>query len=435
LLRTTFRSLNGYNYRLWAAGALVSNIGAWMQRTGQDGLVFTELTGNDSTAVGFTMALQFGPSLFMLPFSGYIADHFDRRRVLLVTQALQGLLALGLGILTLLGHLQLWQVYLFALMLGCVTALDAPVRQTFVAELVSDAKLSNAVALNSTSYQIARMLGPALAGLLIAGVGTGWLFILNFASFAAVIGALSAMRVAELHRYERAPRKPGSLLQGFRYVRGHPELVAVFTMLFLVATFAMNFSVFVSAMAVTVFGAGPGGFGLLTSMLAIGAVAGALGSARRDKPRAMLLLASAVLLGVLFTVAALMPSYIGFGIALVGLGFAQQTFMTTANSTVQLWTEPAMRGRVMAIYMAIVNGCTLFGSPFAGWVANHYGARWALMVGAVAGLAAALAGVRYLTRHRGLHVRREGMRLRFLLRKPPAAKAPATYRADGPGPA
>ncbi|APV51477.1 MFS transporter [Betaproteobacteria bacterium GR16-43] len=419
MLRATFRSLSGFNYRLWAAGALVSNIGSWMQRTAQDWIVFTELTANDATAVGVTMALQFGPSLFLLPFAGYIADHFDGRRVMLVTQTLQAALALGLGILTLTGHIQLWHVYLFALMLGCVTAFDAPVRQTFVAELVSDAKLSNAVALNSTSYQLARMIGPALGGLLIAGIGTGWLFIINFVTFGAVIASLLAMRVAELHRFERAVRKPGSLLEGFGYVRGRPDLLVVFTMLFLVAAFVMNFAVFISAMAVTVFGASAGGFGLLSSALAIGSVFGALGSARREKPRAILLLASAFFLAVLFTGAALAPTYFTFGVALVGLGWALQMFMTTANGTVQLLTEPMLRGRVMAIYMGILNGCTLFGAPFAGWVANRYGARWSLMIGAAAALVAVAVGVRYLVRYRGLHTKREGWRLRFLLRELP----------------
>jgi MFS family permease len=433
MLRATFRSLSGYNYRLWAAGALVSNIGTWMQRTAQDWLVFTELTRNDATAVGFVMALQFGPSLFLLPFTGYIADRFDKRVVLLVTQALQGTLALGLGILTLTGHIQLWHVYLFALMLGCVTAFDAPARQTFVAELVSDANLSNAVALNSTSFQLARMVGPALAGLLIAGIGTGWLFLLNFLSYGAVIASLVAIRVAQLHRFERAARKAGSLVEGFAYVRGRPDLVVVLAMLFLVATFVMNFTVYVSTMAVTVFGAGPGGFGLLGSMLAIGSITGALASARREKPRAILLLACSSLLAVLFGIAALMPTYLSFGFALVVLGWCVQTFMTTANSTVQLWTEPAMRGRVMAIYMSIVNGCTMFGAPLVGWVANHYGARWSLMVGATAGLLAAAVGVRYLVRHRGLHVEREGFRMRFLLKEPRIPKSREVYRSDEPG--
>src|SRR5213075_773841 len=176
MLRTTFRSLAGHNYRLWALGAIVSNVGTWMQRTAQDWIVFTELTHNDATAVGFVMALQFGPSLLLLPLTGFAADHFDRRRLLIVSQSLQAVLSLALGILVITGTVQLWHVYTLALLLGCVTAFDAPARQTFVAELVSDRNLSNAVALNSSSYQIARMVGPAIAGLLIAAVGSGWIF-------------------------------------------------------------------------------------------------------------------------------------------------------------------------------------------------------------------------------------------------------------------
>jgi len=395
LLRATFRSLAGYNYRLWAAGAIVSNVGTWMQRTAQDWIVFTELTANDATGVGITMALQFGPSLFLLPFAGFAADRFDRRKVLFVSQSLQALLALGLGILVLTGHAQLWHVYVFAGLLGCVTAFDAVARQTFVAELVSDKNLTNAVALNSTSYHVARMIGPAIAGLLIAGIGTGWIFIINAATFGAVLWALAALRESELHRHERARPKAGGFIDGFRYVREHPDLLAVMTMLFLVATFCMNFAVFVSAMAVTVFATGSGGFGLLSSMLAVGSVTGALASAQRERPRAFVLVASSLLLVACFAVAAVMPTYLAFGVALMALGACVQTFMTTANGSIQLWTEPAMRGRVMAIYMGIVNGCTLFGAPFVGWVANQFGARWSLAVGATAGLAAALIGIRY----------------------------------------
>ena len=415
MLRATFRSLAGYNYRLWAAGALVSNVGTWMQRVGQDWIVFTELTRNDATAVGFVMALQFGPSLLLLPLTGLAADRFDRRRLLMITQALSAVLALALAILTLSGRIELWHVYALAFLHGCVTAFDAPARQTFVAEMVSDRNLSNAVALNSTSFQVARMAGPAIAGLLIASVGTGWVFLINALTFAGVLLALWAMRVGELHRQERAALKVGGFVEGLRYVQGRPDIVAVLTMLLLVATFCLNFSVFVSVMAVTVFATGAGGFGLLSSMLAVGAVAGALGSARREKPRAILLLASAFLLAILFSAAALMPTYLTFGLTIMALGWSVQTFMTTANSTVQLSTEPAMRGRVMAIYMAVLNGCTLFGAPFVGWVANRYGARWSLMVGAAAGLLTAIVGIRYLVKHRGLRVEREGMRLRFVL--------------------
>ena len=379
-------------------GAIVSNIGTWMQRTAQDWIVFTELTANDATGVGITMALQFGPSLFLLPFAGYAADRFDRKRVLFASQSLQALLALGLGILVLTGHAELWHVYVFAGLLGCVTAFDAVARQTFVAELVSDKNLTNAVALNSTSYHVARMIGPAIAGLLIAGIGTGWIFIINAATFGAVLWSLAAMRENELYRHERARPKAGGFIDGFRYVREHKDLFAVMAMLFLVATFCMNFAVFVSAMAVTVFGTGSGGFGLLSSMLAVGSVTGALASAQRETPRKSVLVVSTFLLVACFGVAAAMPTYIGFGIALMALGACVQTFMTTANGSIQLQTEPAMRGRVMAIYMGIVNGCTLFGAPFVGWVANHFGARSSLAVGATAALFAALVGLRYVRR-------------------------------------
>ncbi len=415
MLRATFRSLAGYNYRLWAAGALVSNVGTWMQRVALDWIVFTELTHHDAAAVGFVMALQFGPSLLLLPLTGLAADRFDRRRLLIVSQSLQATLALALAVLTLTGRIDLWHVYTLSFLLGCVTAFDAPARQTFVAELVSDKNLSNAVGLNSTSFQIARMAGPAIAGVLIAGVGSGWVFLINTATFAAVLASLWAMRVEELHRHEHAARKTGGFVEGLRYVRGRPDLAAVLTMLLVVATFCLNFSVFVAAMAVTVFATGAGGFGLLSSMLAVGAVAGALGSAHREKPRAILLLFAAVLLAIFFSIAAAMPTYVSFGLAIMALGWSVQTFMTTANSTVQLWTDPAMRGRVMALYMAILNGCTLFGAPFVGWVANRYGARSSLMVGAAAGLLTALVGIRYLVKHRGLRVQREGLRVRFVL--------------------
>jgi MFS family permease len=423
----TFRSLRTRNYRLWAAGAIISNVGTWMQRTAQDWIVLAELTPQNATAVGIVMALQFGPSLVLLPFTGFAADHFDRRKLLFVTQAAQGILALGLGLLTITGAVQLWHVYAFALLLGCVTAFDAPVRQTFVAELVSDAQLSNAVALNSTSFNIARMIGPALAGLLITGVGSGTVFLINAATFLAVLAALAFMREAELHRQERAARKPGSLAAGFRYIKGRPDLLTVLAMLFVVATFGINFPVFVSAMAVKAFGVGSGAFGLLTSMLAIGSVAGALFAARRARPRATLLLAGSATLGLALAIAAAMPNQLLFGVALILVGWSAQTFNTTANSITQLWTEPSMRGRVMAIYMAILMGCTPLGAPLVGWVADHVGPRSSLLIGAASGWVAALIGVGYLWRYRGLRVVADGGRLRLELPRSEAiAEATAT---------
>ena len=400
----TFRSLASDNYRRWAAGAFVSNVGTWMQRTAQDWIVLAELTPHNASAVGIVMALQFGPSLLLLPFTGLAADTFDRRKLLIATQSAQGVLALGLGLLALSGTIQLWHVYVFALLLGCVTAFDAPARQTFVSELVSDELLSNAVALNSTSFNAARMIGPAVAGLLIAGIGTGWVFVINAVSFIAVLAALASLRVAQLHRKRRLEGTHGGILEGFRYVRARPELTTVLWMLFVVMTFGINFPVFVSAMAVQVFHAAAHEFGVLTSMLAVGSVSGALFAARSRSPRAAFLIVSALAFGAGLAVAALMPGYVLFGAALVAVGWAAQSFNTTANSTVQLWTEPGMRGRVMAIYMAIAMGCTPLGAPLVGWVADRYGARWSLALGATSGFIAAAIGLRYLVRHRGLRI-------------------------------
>ena len=398
--RSAFRSLRIRNYRLWAAGAFVSNVGTWMQRTAQDWLVLVQLTPRNATAVGIVMALQFGPSLVLMPLTGFAADHVDRRRLLFATQSALGLIALTLGVLTLSGAVQLWHVYVLAGLTGCASAFDAPARQTFVAELVGTADLSNAVALNSTSFQGARMVGPAVAGVTIALLGTGWAFTANAVSYAAVLASLAALRVQDLHRTARAEVKRGSFGDGLRHVAARPELLAVLAMLFLIATFGLNFAIFISTMAVRVFDAGAHEYGLLSSMLAVGSVTGALLSARRANPRLSMLLIGAAVFGTGCAVAALMPSYWGFAAALVVIGVASQTFMTTANSIVQLGTEPVMRGRVMAIYMAIALGSAPLGAPIVGWVADAFGPRWALGVGAAAGFAAAFVGWRYRRRAR-----------------------------------
>jgi MFS family permease len=396
--RGAFRSLRNRNYRLWAAGAFVSNVGTWMQRTAQDWLVLAELTPHNATAVGIVMALQFGPSLALLPLTGLAADHVDRRKLLVITQGAMGVLALTLGVLTVLGAVQLWHVYVLAFLLGCVSAFDAPARQTFVSELVGASDLANAVALNSTSFQVARLVGPAVAGMLIATIGSGWSFLCNAASFAAVLGSLAWLRVSELHRTEPPALKRGSLGEGLRYVWGRDDLKAVLAMLFLVATFGLNFPIFIAAMAVSVFHVGAHAYGLLTSVMAAGSVIGALLSARRARPRMSLLVAGAGVFGVGCAAAAMMPGYTVFAAALIVIGIAAQTFMIGANSTVQLASDPLMRGRVMAIYLAIALGSTPMGAPLVGWVADAFGPRWALAVAAIAGLAAALVGARYMAR-------------------------------------
>ncbi|MFC4764911.1 MFS transporter [Dyella koreensis] len=407
-----FRSLRNYNYRVWASGAIVSNVGTWMQRTAQDWLVLTELTRHNATAVGVVMALQFGPQVLLLPLTGFAADHFDRRKLLFVTQATMGVLALGLGVLTIAGVVQLWHVYVFALLLGCVAAFDAPARQTFVAELVDEADLSNAVALNSTSFNAGRMIGPAIAGVLIAAVGTGWVFLINAVSFAAVIASLCLLRREALHSGPRGLHTRGSLLEGFRYVWQRPDLKALLFMLFLIGTFGLNFPIFISAMSVSVFHAGADQYGLLSSIMALGSVAGALLAARRAQPSMAVLLAGAGVFGIGVALAAVMPGFLSFGVVLILVGACAQTFTTSTNSLVQLSTTPAMRGRVIAILLAVALGGTPIGAPLVGWVADTFGPRWALGVGAASGFAAMLVGLRYLVKYHGLRVGFGGGRLR-----------------------
>ncbi len=346
------------------------------------------------------MALQYGPHLLLLPLTGFAADHFDRRTLLMATQSCLGGLALGLGLLSVSGLVQLWHVYVFAFLLGCATAFDSPANQTFVSELVGESDLSNAVGLNSTSFNAARMIGPALAGILIASVGSGWVFLLNAASFAAVLGALDSLRTAQLHRTARAPRTRGSFAEGFRYVWRRPDQRTILLMLFLIGTFGLNFPIFISTMAVTVFHAGAGQYGLLSSILAIGTIAGALLAARRERPRMALLLAASLVFGMGCALAAVAPNYWLFGGALILIGAAALTFTTSTNSLLQLSTEPAMRGRVMAIRLAIALGGTPLGAPIVGWVADTFGPRWALSVGAASGVAAAIVVSIHLMKQR-----------------------------------
>jgi MFS family permease len=399
-LRGTFRSLQSFNYRIWAIGALVSNIGSWMQRTAQDWIVLTELTDQNATALGIVMGLQFGPQILLLPLSGFAADHLDRRKLLFCTQGAMGLLALGLGLLVVTGVVRLWHVYIFAFLLGCAAAFDAPVRQTFVAGLVEERDLANAVALNSTSFNAARMIGPAIAGGLIAGVGSGWVFLINALSFLAVLCSLAFLRIDKLKSGRRAIPTGGGLVEGFRYVQRRPDLQVILLMLFLVSTFGLNFSIFISTMSVAVFHVGAGQYGLLTSMMAAGAVTGALMVAARAKPTIPVLLAATATFGAGCALAAVMPSYALFGLALFVLGVAAQTLTTSTNSFVQISTEPGMRGRMIALMLAIALGGTPIGAQIVGWVADHFGPRWALGLAAAAGLLAAAAALTYLVKHR-----------------------------------
>jgi len=399
-LSGTFRSLRSFNFRLWTAGSVVSNIGTWMQRVAQDWLVLTQLTHRDASALGIVMGLQFAPQLLLLPWTGSAADRLNQRKLLMLTQATMGVLALVLGWFTIEGFIRLWHVYVFAFLSGSAAALDAPVRQTFVAEMVGDADLPNAVALNSTSFNAGQMIGPAVAGLLIAKLGIGWAFVLNGLSFAAVLLSMSFFRLSELRASARAHRTASGFLEGFRYVWGRQELRVILIILFLIGTFGLNFPIFISTMAVNVFHSDSRAFGLLSSIMAAGSLSGALFVAGQKKLGLSSLSIGAGVFGLGWTFAALAPGYWWFAAALAVSGAAALTFTNGTNSIMQLSTEPSMRGRVMALRVGVALGGMTIGAPIVGWVAHHFGSRWSLAVGAGAGFTAALVATYALVRQK-----------------------------------
>jgi MFS family permease len=396
----TFRSLRSFNFRLWTAGGLISNTGTWMQRIAQDWLVLTQLTHHDASALGLVTGLQFAPQILFLPWTGSAADRLNQRKLLMFTQATMGVLALALGAVTVAGVVRLWQVYVFAFLSGSAAALDAPVRQTFVAEMVGDHDLPNAVALNSTSFNAAQMIGPAVAGVLIAHIGIGWAFVVNGISFGAVLISMSFFRLPELRTSARAHHAAAGFLDGFRYVWRSTELRAILIMLFLIGAFAFNFPIFIATMAVKVFHSDASGFGLLSSIMAIGTLSGALLSAGRRRPGVTSLLLGAAVFGLGCTLAAVAPGYWWFASALVVVGAAALTFANGTNSIMQLATEPTMRGRVMALRVGVALGGMTIGAPIVGWIANHFGPRWSLAVGAGACFTAALVAVYVLVRRK-----------------------------------
>ncbi|MGJ3190260.1 MFS transporter [Paenarthrobacter nitroguajacolicus] len=409
-----FRALENPNYRLWAGGALVSNIGTWMQRVAQDWLVLTVLTNHSGTAVGITTALQFLPMLLLGPYAGVLADRYRKRVILLWTQTAMGICGLVVGLLVVTGVAELWHVYLAALALGIAAAIDGPARQAFVSELVGPDRISNAVALNSASFNSARLTGPAIAGVLIAWIGTGPVFLLNAASFVAVIISLFRVKVSQLEPSTPVVRGKHQVMDGLRYVRQRPDLVLILVMVGLLGAFGMNFPVTNSMMSAAEFGMGPEEFGLLGSIMAVGTLAGALLAARRSGPRLRYMLGGALSLGAFTLLASISPTFWIYAAVLVPVGLASITFLNSCNTTIQLSVEPQFRGRVLALYLAILQGGTAIGAPLMGWIGTEFGPRWAVAAGGAVVLVAGIASIVLVSRRsqKTLRERIRGARLR-----------------------
>ncbi len=406
----TFRALANPNYRRYAAGGVVSNVGTWMQRVAQDWLVL-QLTHNNGTALGITTGLQFLPVLLLSPYAGLIADRFPKRRLLQVTQVMMAVPALLLGALAITGVAQTWHVYVLALVFGVGSAFDAPARQSFVNEIVGPDNLTNAIGLNSASFNFARILGPGAAGFLIAAFGggvaaTGAVIALNGLSYGAVVYALQKMDAALLHTPEMAKRGKGMVREGIRYTRERPDLMLILTVVFFAGTFGFNFQMTSALMATEIFHKGAGEYGILGTTMAVGSLTGALLAARRGRPRHRLVIGSAVAFGLAEVVAGVMPSYLTFLLLTPVIGVFAITMANSANATVQLSVSPMMRGRVMALYMMIFMGGTPLGAPFVGWVGQTFGARWTLIGGGGMTILGAALAVLVFVRTKGLVRRR-----------------------------
>ena len=388
----TFRSLRVRNYRLFAAGQVVSLTGTWGQRVAQDWLVL-ELSGNSGVALGVVTGLQFLPVLLLGLWSGVLADRYDKRRLLLGAQAVMAVLALALAVLDLTGAVELWHVFALALALGVATAVDVPVRQSFVSEMVPPEDLPNAVSLNSATFNSARIVGPAVAGVAIAAVGTGWVFAANAVSYVAVLAGLAAMRPGELRPADRVAKGKGQLREGLQYVRSRPELLVPILLVAVVGTVGLNFQLTLALVSKEVFGRSAASYGLLSAMLALGSLVGALASARRSgPPRQRRLFLAALAFGLLELAVGLAPTFEVMAVLLVPTGVAVLTFTTTANASLQLASAPHVRGRVMALYVLVFLGGTPVGAPVVGALAEALGPRAALVLcGAVTSLAVLLA--------------------------------------------
>jgi MFS family permease len=394
--RRTFRSLRVRNYRLYFFSQIVSMTGTWAQSVAQIWLVL-QLTGS-GVALGIVTGLQFAPILLFGAWTGLLADRVDKRRLVMLTQSAAMVLALVLGVITVAGVVELWMIYALAFGLGIATAAEIPARQSFVIEMVGEEDLVNAVGLNSAVFTSSRIVGPALAAVLISTAGIEWCFFLNAGSFLAVILALSRMEESELQPVPRVPRSKGQIREGWRYVRSRPDLSLALVLMAVVGTLAFNFRVILPLMATDVFGGGAGAYGMLSAIMAAGTVGGALAAAAAGRADRRILLWSAVAFGALIMVAAAAPSLATEAVVLVPIGAVSMIFIATCNATLQLGSSDLMRGRVMALYAMLFLGTTPIGSPIVGWLAESVGVRATFALTGIATLGAALAAWAWMGR-------------------------------------
>lgn len=408
-LNTMFQSLQVRNYRLFASGQLIKLIGVWMMFIAQDWLVL-ELSDNSATALGIVTALQFAPVLLLTLISGRLADRYDKRVLLFVANLFWTVLSLAMSLLVITGLVQLWHVFAFAALLGVANAVETPVRQAFVSELVGTPLLANALSLNAATFNSARIVGPALAGLAIAAVDVGPVFLVTAVSSIAPLVNVIRIRSGELHRETLPPREERSsarVIDGLRYVRARPDLLLPMFLISIIATSLFNFQLTLAALAKTVFNTGAASFGLFSSALAVGALGGALaGTGRRSRPSVWLVLSAAIACAILGTLVGLAPTYWLVVLLLLPTGFATVFFAQACNQRIQLGTDAAFRGRVMALWVLVFLGTNPVGAPIIGWVAETYGAGASIWMGGLISLAAALLALAW-------QLRRSGARLRF----------------------
>ncbi len=386
----TFAAFKNRNYRLFITGQFISLSGTWMQSVGLAWLVL-DLTGS-GTALGLVIAAQFTPTLIGGPWGGVIADRFDKRTLLLITQTAAGFLALALGLLTVTDTVELWMVYVIACSFGVITAVDNPSRQTFVMEMVGQQSIANAVTLNSVAVNLARVIGPAIAGVMIATVGIGVCFLANAASYVSVLAALLLIRTSELHPTERSGRGKGQLRDGFRYVRSTKVLRVPLIMMAVIGTLAYEFTITLPLLSEFTFGAGAGGFAAMTSLMGAGAVLGGLATASFGPPTPRRLSLAAIAFGCLILALSVSPTLTIALVVTPFLGAASVTVIALSNATLQLGSEPRFRGRVMALFSVAFLGSTPIGGPIVGFVAEQTGPRFALGLGAVAAIGAGIFG-------------------------------------------